>query len=88
MQAAALSLSAEAEIDDVRDMLDRMPRLSQGTDHPIENIMTTYVFQYVTWSPSERCVDMTLRSTLVQSLNSLVAPCSLQVQSLILDVQT
>jgi len=41
MQAATLGLSAEAEIDDVRDMLDRMPRLWQETGRPIENIMTT-----------------------------------------------
>jgi len=51
MQAATSNLSAEAEIDDVRDMLDRMPRLLQGTDHPVEDIMTTYVFQYFTRSP-------------------------------------
>lgn len=46
MQRAVSGLSADADLDKVRDMLDQMPRLWQETDHPIETIMTTYVVRH------------------------------------------
>lgn len=41
ISASIAGFPIRAEIEEVRDMLDRMPRIWQELDHPLEHILTT-----------------------------------------------